>query len=130
MLKLTATIDGDNPNVHDLYLTEGQLTFLSSDSVEYIAQRVKQRLSFIKGEWYLDQREGIPFFEKIFIKNPNLDYVGSIFKGVILETPGVVSVKNLSVTLDNVTRIASISFEAGSSTGEILPIDDPFLVIA
>ncbi len=128
MIKQTATIDANNPIADDMYLTNGQLTFLVPGTVEYIAQELSGRLKFLKGEWYLDQRQGVPYFEKIFVKAPNLDYITSIFRSVILGTQGVSQVKDLSVSLDTLTREAELSFSAIADTGDIIPIGDPFIV--
>jgi hypothetical protein len=59
---------------------------------EYAKQRVSVSLDFFLGEWFLDTKQGMPYFRDVLVKNPNSDTVRSVFKRRILQTPGIVSV--------------------------------------
>ena len=89
-----------------------------------IAQDVLRRLAMFRGEWFRDQRLGLPYFEEILVKNPSLPRVRAIYSEAILETPGVVSVSNLQLDYDPAARSAALSFEARTTDGDVLEFTD------
>ncbi len=108
-LFLTAVVDADNPVEGDINLTAGQITLVEDNAA--IRQHLTNRLRFFLGEWFLDVRQGIPFFEKILIKGVNPSVVRSIFRRVIRTTPGVSEVERLTLSIAP-DREASVSFRA------------------
>jgi hypothetical protein len=74
-----------------------------------IAQRLQVRLRFFKREWFLDQRQGMPYFEAILIKNPDVTLVQSLFRRAILSTPGVLSIVKLRTSLNAAERVFTIT---------------------
>lgn len=124
-LALVHEVDAENPVHHDLRLTNGHLTFLEGH--EAIAQKVKIRLWFFRGEWYLDQREGIPYWTRLFVKDPDLPALEAMFRRVIQGTPGIAIVDRLTLELDRATREASLSFAAKTDAGATIELG-PFLV--
>ena len=127
-LKTVAVISQDNPVKGDLALVDGQ--FVLVDGAEGIAQHIRGRLELFRGEWFLDTREGMPYFEEVFVKNPDLDVIRSIFRKAILETPGVASVIDANVTMDSAKRTARVTFAALLDTNEIITSESfgPFIV--
>jgi hypothetical protein len=101
---LVTTTDGDNPDVGDLKLTDGQVT-LTPDLKTAVAQHIAIRLRTFFGEWFLDADEGVPYFELILVKNPDLGRINSIFRSVILETPGVSSIARLQLTVTTARQL-------------------------
>lgn len=95
-----------------------------------IAQRIRSRLLFFSGEWFLDTRLGMPYFDQILIKNPRLPVVSAIFRKAVRTTPGVVSCSPPKVTGGSaIDRVGSVSFEALLDDGAILTaVDAPFIV--
>src|SRR5687767_14640953 len=91
----------------DLVIEDGDLVLV--DGIEAIAQHIRIRLRFFRGEWFIDQRLGIPFYQSILVKNPNLDIVRAILREAIIETPGVVSVPRLDVELDASSRTLKVT---------------------
>lgn len=79
---------------------------------EAVAQRLGIRLRRWAGEWFLDQREGIPYVQSILRKGVDLPLVEALFRRCILETPGVASLASFSSELDRSVRRLSVSFEA------------------
>ena len=77
--------------------------------LEAIRLRVISRLQFIKGEWFLDTRQGLPYYEAVFRKNPDLSLVQSIFRKAINSTPGVQTVARMETTFNKETRRFSIT---------------------
>jgi len=77
--------------------------------VEAIRLRIMARLRFFKREWFLDKRQGMPYFEAILVKNPDVSLVQSIFRRAILSTPGVLSIARMVTSLDSSLRQFTIS---------------------
>lgn len=100
------------------------------EGIEQVRQRIAARLKFFVGEWFLDLRQGVPYYRDVLVKNPNLPLIRSLFRRVILGTPGVLSVAKLDVEVDQASRTGQITFEAVCDGGTIVvkPGDELFLV--
>jgi hypothetical protein len=101
----------------DLKLTDGDIDvstgdFQLIDGTEAIAQHISIRLQLFKGEWFLDTRLGIPYFQSILVKNPGSNVIRAIYTEALLETPGVLAVNDLEVTYDGELRKVAITFSA------------------
>lgn len=94
-----------------------------------VAQRVRVRFRWFLGEWFLDTRQGVPYFRDILIKNPDRILIGFIFRQVLLSTPGVKSVISFRASLDPAARELSVDFEAMLIDGTILTAQaEPFII--
>lgn len=94
-----------------------------------VIQRVKVRFRFFLGEWFLDQRLGVPYYRDVLIKNPDTLLISSIFREVLLTTPGVKSVEYFKADLDRQTRKLSVDFLAHLSDGStIVAQAQPFII--
>lgn len=95
-----------------------------------IAQHALIRCRFFLGEWFLDEREGVPYYERILVANPNLPDVEEAFRRTIAETPGMASVRSLSLDFDRSTRSIAIEVEAVTTEGELITSADfgPFII--
>jgi hypothetical protein len=102
----------------DLALTNH--AFALVEGVQQIRQRLASRLQFFLGEWFLDLRQGIPYFRDVLVKNPNLDVIRSLMRRVILDTPGTLSLVKLEIELDSSARTLSVAFEAVVEGGSIV----------
>ena len=109
----------------DFYFTNYRLTFTTSNSEE-ILQRVKMRLRFFQGEWFLDTAHGIPYYQEMIGKKPaNLNIVSQIFNDAILEVEGVLSMIESIIDIDNTNRKILYSFKA-QIEGDIIQSTIPF----
>lgn len=77
--------------------------------VEAIRLRILARLKFFKREWFLDLRQGMPYYEAVLIRNPDISLVQSIFRRAILSTPGVLSIARMVTSWDRATRTFTIT---------------------
>lgn len=111
---------------HDIDISTGDLQLLTG--IEAIAQHIRIRLQFFLGEWMLDTRLGIPYFQHVLIKNPKTAVVRGILRKAIQETPGVVSVSDLLVDYAPTTRQMTVSFSAATDTGEPLTFTEEFII--
>lgn len=66
-----------------------------------VLQRIRFRLRMFKGEWFLDKRQGMPYYQAILgVKNPDLGFISSLFRRAIESTPGVQTVVRMGVSLE------------------------------
>lgn len=115
-----------NPLTHDLDFSSGDLYFVDGD--DYLVQKLRVRLQFLKGEWFLDQRVGIPYLQELLKKNPDPAIVRSVFRQAILSAPGIASLENFEMTYTSATRTLNLDFTAIKSDGTVLTFDEPFVV--
>lgn len=107
--------------------TSGGLTLLTDLSAE-TAQRLKIKFRFFKGEGLLDTRSGMPLFEKVLVKDPNIPEVKRLYREVLLADPAVASVTSLDLVYTRGTRTLDLSFEAALTDGTSLIFEDFILV--
>jgi hypothetical protein len=100
---------------HDLDLAAGDLILVTG--VDAIAQDLDIRLNTFKGEWFLDTRIGVPYFQEILGEKPRLVALKGIFREAILLTPGVQSISDFVLSYDGPTRVLSLSFLVASIEG-------------
>lgn len=94
-----------------------------------VLQRVKVRFRFFLGEWFLDQRLGIPYYRDILIKNPDILLITTIFRRVLTTTPGVARVATFKAQLLTTERKLLCDFVAFLSDGsKIIALAEPFIL--
>lgn len=127
-LALTVVADPDNPVPGDLHLLNGQIHFWDGDEARY--QKTVCLLRFVKGEWFLNVEEGIPYFTQIFLKNPDSKVVLGIMRKALLASPGAVAVPLLTLEVDAGARTGRIRFELQFDDGRVLSSEDfqPFII--
>jgi len=104
-------------STRELILEDGDL--IMTDGIEAIQQHLAQRLRTFLAEWFLDRRVGVPYYEQILIKNPNPSALDTIFKSVILNTPGIQELLEFDIQIDDQTRELTLEFRANTIDGEI-----------
>jgi hypothetical protein len=102
---------------HDLALVDNDLFLV--DGLDAIRQELDISLQFFLGEWFLDTRLGVPYFEKLLGHKPRLSAIKELFRDVIMKVNGVMSILDLNIDFDGRERILSVSFRAGTVEGEI-----------
>lgn len=95
---------------YDLTLTNFQLR-LTTTLTEYMAQKIENVLSTFAGEWFLDEDIGLPYFDRILVKGPNLGDVRNIFLVAITDIPEVEEVIEFDTTFTASTRSYTVSFK-------------------
>lgn len=99
----------------DLDITGGTLTKIAG--IEAARQEVRAALQFFLKEWFLDETEGTPFFDKVLVKNPNPAVLQSVFRARILSRPSIKSVDTLVLTFDRQARKLQLDFQATCDFG-------------
>jgi hypothetical protein len=84
-----------------------------------IRQQVMLRLGFFRGEWFLDEDRGVPWYEEILIKSPNLIRIREIFREAILSVSGIREVTYLDLRFSAFARTLDVNFRASTDLGEL-----------
>ena len=139
-IRIVTAVDGENPTVGDLQLVLGQLQWVGmdqtdpADQADMVAQRVRQRLLLVRGEWYLDQREGFPWREFVLGKAGVIagpEKLRSLFKAAIEDVPGVREVTLCTVAIDRAARTVAVEASFVTTDGAIVDVaglDKPWIV--
>lgn len=110
-----------SPSFSDLVLVNGDLQLVQSDAA--IRQNLFQRLRLFLGEWFLDTTQGVPYYQVILLKNPNLDVVQATLLSVITKTEGIVELLDFAFDYDNAQRSLSVTFSARSTNGTVISVN-------
>lgn len=95
---------------------DGDLYFEGADIVlaDSVRQKINIRLRWFFQEWRWDDEAGIPYFEYLFIKNPNLNQVKEIIEEQIFNVDEVTEVNDVSIEIDSKSRRATITYDAAT----------------
>ncbi len=110
-LKLNTTKD----QAWDIIISEGDVVLISD--ADYIPQKIKQLLLFVRGEFFRNTTLGMPWFDTILgQKNPDVATITTIItdtitKNKILKKLGVTSAVVTNVAIDGSNRTMSMSLE-------------------
>lgn len=99
-----------DPATHDLVISDVTHDLAILDAPDSIAQKLAIRLQFFLGDFFLDERIGIPYFSKVFVKAPSLVLIRALFRDAILTTPGVISIERFDMDFDIAQRTLTPSF--------------------
>lgn len=106
-----------DPHTHDLVLTGGDLSLVADR--EAIRQEADIRLNFLLTEWFLDTAQGVPYFQKVLVKSPDLTAIRSILSDEILKVAGIHSLVTLTLDLNRTTRKLKVAWTANTDVGEL-----------
>lgn len=97
----------------DLLLdSDGDLVLRNGDIVitDSVIQAIKIRLRWFANEWRINKDYGIPYYEEVFIKNPNKQLIEERIKEEILTVDEVQEVTAVNIEVNTITRKAVITF--------------------
>lgn len=103
----------------DFKLTPGGDLDLSTGDIQLtddLAQAVAIRLRWFLEEWKLGPSLGLPFFQTILVKNPDLAAVSRVIRAEIMKVSGISGVIDLDVSVDPQNRLLRCSFVAVTTT--------------
>ena len=103
---------------HDIVLDGADLRLVSAG--EAIRQSADVRLQFFAEEWFLDLSAGVPWFQEILIKNPNIPAVTEVFRAQLLAVPGIALIEQLGVDYTSGTRTLRVNWRAPTDLGELI----------
>lgn len=107
----------------------GQIKLTASEEAACV-QRLRIKFRFFRREWFLDTRQGVPWYQRILIKGSNERVNRSIFRQIIEGDPGVARIVSLRYSLDHATRRLTLDFVAKMKSGATLRSSDfgPFVI--
>jgi hypothetical protein len=103
----------------DLDISTGNLR-VERGVAQCTAWKLSNLFGFFKGEWFRDTRQGVPWFQYVYVSNPNLNLISTIFERVIKSAPGVAAITDLTLNFIPAQRQLNASFAALTNTGAIL----------
>lgn len=106
----------------DVVLDGDDLALVSDGAA--IAQAVRANLRMFLGEWFADQTVGVPWFQSILVKNPNLVAVRTAIRSAIVNTPGIADLVSYTQTFDASARTLTVTFSATTDTGELVTFNE------
>lgn len=74
-----------------------------------ICQAVRIRLLWFFEEWRLSPGYGMPYFEELFVKNPNEVKIKHRVRETVMGVEGVTDVTEITLAIDHRTREAELS---------------------
>lgn len=111
-----------------LLLTPDGKEFQTTTGPDHALNKIRARMKFFLGEWFADQRLGIPYFRDILGQKTPTPIIRSIFWGVLTNCPGVSSVVKLDVEFDPRIRKLTVGpFEVILKDGSSIS-SRPFIV--
>lgn len=115
----------------DVFIDEFGRLVVVTDKLECAAVKLKNRFRLFLGEWFLDTRIGVPWFQVVFVKNPDLSVIRRLLNRIILSVPPIITVTKLDLDYDPAARVLGFSFEAVGDDGRILTggSGEPFIVV-
>lgn len=87
------------------------------EGMAYTVQLCKNKLLTVLGEWKANKTLGLPWFDDIMIKAPDMALVEGLFLNAIKQTPHVLDVLSIDLNLDHGTRVLTVTFTALSNWG-------------
>jgi hypothetical protein len=100
----------------------GDLAFEDQDFPMGVSfpQAVNIELKTIKGEWFLDTDRGIDYFNFIFVKEPILPLVRSMFRAKIVSVPGCGELERFSMQFNKITRRLTVGWATTQDASELV----------
>jgi len=112
-------------STHDIDLSSYGLKLIND--LDRLEQKIKIVLLFFFAEWFLDTTIGIKYHEVIFVANPNLTLIDSLFKAAILEIDEIQELVAYDSVFDKTNRSFSLTFTVKSNIGQLTTTQDIIL---
>jgi hypothetical protein len=100
-----------NPNTNDIEIKDFNLR-MTINIVEYVSQKIENTLKTFKDEWFLNPDIGIPFYDRILIKQADLNDVNSIFQKAVLDITEVSELLSFTTEFEGASRGYKAELEA------------------
>lgn len=108
-----------DPLTGDLAISAGKLAIVTGRDA--VAQRLSVRLKLFRGDWFLNQLDGIPYHDLILPKRVSAGVRREVFRRAIAELRGVSQVLALDLQIDPKTRVLTVTGTAQLTDLTLLP---------
>jgi hypothetical protein len=102
---------------HDIGVDSADLSLVVG--ADEVAQHLGVGLRLFRGEWYLDDAAGVPYYQSFFVAGPNTRTIETTLRQEIQGDIDVDSLGEFDLELDRPTRKLSVSFIAESTYGDV-----------
>lgn len=107
-------------DAHDIHLDGQDLAMAEEDDI--VVQRLKIRLQFIQGEWFLDNTAGLPYPQFIFEAGSSIDDIYALFRNEIINTEGVEVLNELNLTPDLDNGLITLDFNVNQNVSSTIEV--------
>ena len=112
---MVTTIQTDDCN--DIFVDDtGNLAIATGKDA--VAQGIKQALHFWRGQWFINQTEGVPYLERVFVQPVTAGLASTVISDTMRGVDGVLSVSNVASSIDPFTRKLSYASRITTRFGE------------
>lgn len=94
-------------------------------TTESVRQAILIRLRWIFAEWKLGPEYGFPWFEEVFVKNPNTEKIKQLVRDKIMSVTNVKDADVSNVVFDKANRTATVRYTC--KVGEEIFADEVML---
>lgn len=105
----------------DVMIQNGEIQMVSGDAL--MRQTLKSILSTNKGEWFLNEEEGIQF-RSILVKNPLEEEIKNEIFGGLLQIDDTFIMDSFDMDLHADTRLLTVHFTASNADGHTIQSDN------
>lgn len=117
------------PVQRDLALTDDGTDVVLWRGAAMVAEQIRDGALIWEGTAGWDPNKGLPMLSQILVKGPDFRVLRSLFRDFLLETPGVVSVDKLDVTLNRPERALTVPFTVTCEDGATASDELSFTVV-
>lgn len=109
----------------DIISVDGKQQIVILRAERYVRQTLATKLKSFLGEWFLNLREGVPYYRDVLVHNPDIQLIRTLFRRVILSVQEVSAVSKLEIDYDPLRRRVAVEFDAELVTGGVLLVRQP-----
>lgn len=112
-----------DPVIRDIVVEDFDLR-VTETNVEWVSQTIESRLRTFMGEWFLNRDLGIPYFDSVFVKAPDMDQINGLFLTEINDVNGIEEILSFNTVFDTSVRKLTVTFtvqvQSETITGTVL----------
>lgn len=114
---------------NDFQLDSDKRLVFETDPVVSAAISLKNKFQLFLGEWFINTEIGIPYFQQVLVKDPDVGIVRRLFDRVLRSEP-LVSSTEISLSYDPSERTLQFAFVARMQDGRTITggSGQPFIV--
>lgn len=111
-----------DPITHDIVFKNGSIQFTSEG--EITLQKIKTKLLFFSGDYFLNENAGVDYLKYIFEKRVSDESIQNLFISVFQKIPEITEIIDLKIERQSLDQKSDqkvfISFKVKDRNGEIL----------